>query len=85
MSTVSLSCVHCTFEDGSTSKDETVQTGNVSILPTVMPDERYRFNGWSKDGLSFSKEQNVQAFIEADCYFEATCVYAGSGGQVPGE
>ena len=82
---MSLSCFHCTFEDGSTDKNETVQTGTIYTLPTVIPDERYRFNRWSKDGLSFSSEQNAKAYIETDCYFEATCIYAGSGGQVPGE
>ena len=85
MSTVSLSCVDCTFEDGSTDKNETVQTGTIYTLPTIIPDERYVFNGWSKDGSSFSKEQNAQALIEADCYFQATCIYTGSGGPVPGE
>ena len=85
MSTVRLSCVDCTFEDGSTDKNETVQTGNVYTLPTVIPDEGYRFYEWSKDGSSFSLEQNAQAIIKADCYFQATCIYTGSGGHVPGE
>ena len=73
--TVFLSCVHCTFEDGSTSKNETVQTGNVYTLPTVIRDEGYVFEGWYKDGLMFSSSQNAEALIETDCYFEATCFY----------
>lgn len=71
--TVHLSCANCTFEDGSTSKEEIVQTGNVYILPTVIPDEGYRFYGWSKDGSSFSSVQNAKVFIETDCYFQANC------------
>ena len=71
--TVFLSCVHCTFEDGSTSKDEIVQTGSVYMLPTVIRDEGYVFQGWYKDGLMFSSSQNAEALIETDCYFQATC------------
>ena len=71
--TMFLSCVHCTFEDGSTSKEETVQTGNVYTLPTVIPDEGYEFEGWYKDGLMISIEQNAQSLIKVDCYFQATC------------
>ena len=71
--TVFLSCVHCTFEDGSTSKNETVQTGSVYMLPTVIRDEGYVFGGWYKDGLMFSSSQNTQALIETDCYFQAAC------------
>lgn len=71
--TVFLSCVHCTFEDGSTSKNETVQTENVYTLPTVIPDEGYEFEGWYKDGLMISIEQNAQSLIKMDCHFQATC------------
>lgn len=84
-STVSLSCVHCTFEDGSTSKNEIVQTGSVYILPTVIRDEGYVFEGWRKDGTSFSSSQNAEAYIEADCIFEAICYRAAHKPPVPDE
>lgn len=82
--TVFLSCVHCTFEDGSTSKNETVQTGTIYALPTVIPDEGYEFEGWHENGSGFSLEQNAQAIIKADCIFEANCISATPQPPVPG-
>lgn len=84
MSTVSLSCVDCTFEDGSTDKNETVQTGTIYTLPTVIPDEGYEFEGWHENGSGFSLEQNAQAIIKADCIFEANCISATPQPPVPG-
>lgn len=83
--TVFLSCVHCTFEDGSNSKEETVQTGSIYMLPTVIRDEGYVFKGWYKDGSSFSSSQNAEALIERDCVFEATCVPVPPKPPVPDE